>query len=147
MLRQRKTCSTQQLRPDCFDLSRFVGIPFKIGGRDFSGCDCWGLVCLFYENILNVKLDPYEGCYVDAEDLEGIGKILEWEQKNWRKICLQSAQFGDVLLLSTRFVCHVGIFLDRARMLHSAPGKDSCIERLSSAIWASRIVGVYRLAS
>lgn len=33
---------------------RFIGIPFEDHGRARAGCDCWGLVCLIYQEELAI---------------------------------------------------------------------------------------------
>ena len=40
-------------------LSRFIGIPFKVGGEDFEGCDCWGLVKLYFKQVLDIDIPDY----------------------------------------------------------------------------------------
>ena len=41
------------------DVSKYIGIPYLSGGAGFDGCDCWGLVRLFYATEFNVMLPGY----------------------------------------------------------------------------------------
>lgn len=47
-------------------IQRFTGIPYKYGAAGFDGCDCWGLVQLWYdEHELKLPIDTkgfYEAC-------------------------------------------------------------------------------------
>lgn len=38
------------------DYSRFIGIPYVPGGESFAGCDCWGIVQLWYRNEFGITL-------------------------------------------------------------------------------------------
>ena len=132
----------QALHPDYSKFKPLIGIPFKIHGRDLTGCDCWGLVCLFYKFIFDIELNSYISDYTDIHDLAGIVQVIEKEQEKWQKV--RYFRFGDVLLLRTTGIAHVGIFIDETRMLHTTQGKDSCLERLRSPIWQSRIISGFR---
>jgi murein DD-endopeptidase len=38
---------------------QFVGIPYVAHGRDYAGADCWGLLYLFYRDVLGVQIPSY----------------------------------------------------------------------------------------
>ena len=38
------------------DYSRYIGIPYMPGGESFAGCDCWGIVQLWYRNEMGITL-------------------------------------------------------------------------------------------
>ena len=37
-------------------LNRYIGKPYKYGGRDMEGLDCYGLVKVIYNDRYNLKL-------------------------------------------------------------------------------------------
>ena len=41
--------------------SEYVGIPYRTHGRDRSGADCWGLICMIWQERLNQPMPEYEG--------------------------------------------------------------------------------------
>ena len=41
------------------DVNRYVGVPWKVGGRSLEGADCWGLVMTIYDQEYNVKLNDF----------------------------------------------------------------------------------------
>ena len=38
----------------------YLMIQFKWNGRDFDGCDCYGLIMLYYKHELGIKLRDYQ---------------------------------------------------------------------------------------
>ena len=62
-------------------LSRFIGIPFKVGGEDFEGCDCWGLVKLYFKQILDIDIPDYR---VDESLIkEEISVVIKMARKGY----------------------------------------------------------------
>ena len=49
---------------------KYVGIPFKSGGRDFSGCDCYGLIRLILLTEYNTQLPLLNTDYHNALNCE-----------------------------------------------------------------------------
>ena len=39
-----------------FDYKRYLQIPYKPLGRDWNGCDCWGLLCLIAKEEYTIAL-------------------------------------------------------------------------------------------
>ena len=47
-------------------VNNYIGIPFVSGGRDKTGCDCYGLVRLILQNEYNIELPLLSGDYTNA---------------------------------------------------------------------------------
>ena len=120
----------------------YIGLPYKNNGRDTSGIDCWGLVCLFYKNELNIDLPSYTEEYDGAQDLRNESLLTKYKQDSWTKTT--TPEVGNVVLFNILGeLCHVGIYLGNNKFMHSREGKDSVIESLSNVKWAKRVEGIY----
>lgn len=123
----------------------FLGIPYVNRGASFEGCDCWGLVCLFHQEVLGRRLTGPS--YDDAES-PGISAVIRQGWVQWRQISLGEAARGDVLALKVaNDPVHCGVVLDRQSMLHILEGRNSCIESYRAGFWSNRIVRVGRWTS
>ena len=127
------------------DFARYVGIPFADHGRDASGCDCWGLVRLFYREQLGIELSDLGPTYRDTTDAGGMRRVYDDQLACWRPV--KTPAPGDAVVLKVRGEpVHVGVVVDRRRMLHVESGTDAVVERFDGALWAPRLIGFYRHA-
>ena len=122
-----------------------IGIPYIEHGRDYSGADCWGIVFLFYRDILKRPIPSYvaemQGRAFHRRD---IGALIEDERaEHWFEV--PEPAHGDVVLMRTgRAESHVGIYLKGARILHSEGEPGSYIVRADDMRIRSRLVGYFR---
>lgn len=122
-------------------MDRYVGIPYRAEGRDWWGCDCWGLVVLVYRERLGIELPTHAG-YVDplsadAADAVSTGKLA------WRPVESPQPMDGVLFRIKGR-PHHIGLVIREGWMLHTAAGKDSCIEPYTRPYWSARVEGFYR---
>lgn len=128
-------------------INRSIGIPYVEHGRGYDGADCWGLVYLYYRDVLGRPVPSY---VAEMEGREfrprGIAPLVVAEREaHW--IETTEPQEGDVVLMRNgRHHNHVGIRLDGGRLLHADGPGPSCIERLDALHIKNRIVGFFRLA-
>lgn len=114
-------------RPSWTD--RYLSIPFASRGRGWSGCDCWGLVRLVYQEEFGVHLPRFDD-YADVSDVASIHRLSHDCLALWTRIMRPLAGvvchcvFGDGRH-------HVGVMVDRERMLHIERGKNACIEGIA----------------
>ena len=67
-------------------MEKYIGIPYQSKGRSFEGCDCYGLLQLFYAKELKVSLLAYAETYSNAENLESASAALLDNRNDWVKI-------------------------------------------------------------
>ena len=111
-------------------IERVVGIPWKEGGHTHDGCDCYGLVRLWYRTILGVHLPPH-----DPQDT-----LLARSRRFWKKV--DEPEEHDIVLVEERDgSLHVGIVVGNGLVLHA----DKKIGSIVSRIPESSVLGYYRL--
>ncbi len=105
-----------------------VGIPYLAGGRTAEGCDCFGLVLLYYKNELGVELPDYTSV--------GLSTLADYFRK------VETPQKHDVIVFDIAGDRHVGIAVSAMRFLHNISRANVVVSRISS--YAAHIKGVYR---
>ena len=123
------------------NFSGFIGLPFKLHGRDRSGVDCWGLIRLVFADHLGIDLPAYE--YSSAK--EARAELVESEKTAWVQVSPDSARPYDVVLLRVSGLpLHVGVVIDPPRFLHILAGVEACLEKYTDMAWRNRLLGIYR---
>lgn len=127
------------------DIAKYIGIPFEERGRR-EALDCWGLVRRFYWEVFDIGL-PLLNTYRDTKDQKTIEKIVKGEEVEsvWKEIENGQHKYGDILIFLINGVpSHIGMVVDKNRMLHIEKGIDSCIERFDGMRWKKRLYKIYR---
>lgn len=127
--------------------SRYVGIPFKDGGRDFSGLDCWGLVRLVWKEERGIFMPDMGDEYSSAFARGDVSRLFgEYTSQNWNiDVTDQPRRELDVLVFSFASIeLHVGLWVAPGEMLHVMKGMDAAIERYDRTKWARRLSRVLR---
>jgi cell wall-associated NlpC family hydrolase len=127
----------------------FVGIPFVDGGRDMTGCDCWGLVRLVYSLEAGIDLPSYGE--IAAVDLIRVARSMRDDAfaDPWRRVTNEPRRPMDVVLMRRlgdigRAPIHVGILIDHKRMLHTVLAADSRTVPLDHPTVKPRILDFFR---
>ncbi len=129
-------------------VNKYVGIPFKDGGRDLKGCDCWGLVRLVYQEELKIELPTYGE--ISAADLEQVSQAVTagHDLEPWEAISGSEIMSFDVVVMrfyGKRQIGHVGLVIQGGKsLLHTELNVDSAIVPLSHMTIKHRIAGFRR---
>ena len=124
-------------------MKQFVGLPFVDGGRDWSGVDCWGLVCLAYRELSGIQLPLYGD--VSAEDLRSVSRNIDAGKNGWRRVEQPEALDVAVMRLpSSSRIGHVGLYDGAGRILHAERASGVALEDMRSPMIAARLVGFWR---
>lgn len=102
--------------------SDFINIPWKDGGRSRDGCDCVGIVILFFREALGIELPTVETPVDDSEKNGLAEKAMAGQSKREEHL---PPQRGDLLFyrrLTDGQIVHVAVALGDGRILHAARG-------------------------
>lgn len=116
-------------------LNEFIGIPFKDGGRDFDGCDCWGLVMLYYKKQLELDLPDYK---IGAFDFPKISETVRAEINKpvWIMQTFPEPNAIAVMKLGdTKDVNHAAICVGEDKLLQAYDKTGSHLVNANSPLW------------
>ena len=111
----------------------FRGVPYRNGGSDPSGFDCSGLVQ-----------------YVFAQHGIALPREVREQVHFGRDVRLAGVEPGDLIFFATAGggASHVGMAIGGDEFVHAPSTRGAVrVERFSAPYWASRIVGVRRMAN
>lgn len=127
--------------------ARYIGLPFADGGRGPHAFDCWGLVRQIYADQLGVDLPSYGE--ISAKDLARVARAMEsgdsidlWQPCEPEPLAVVGMRSGR----GGRRVVHVGVMLDRLRMIHVEEAAATAIVPINHFSVAGRIICFRRLA-
>ncbi len=118
------------------DVNDFVGIPWKLGGSNECGADCWGLVLMVLPCVYDIRMNSFEGSCATGEELSN---IIEGETNSaaWEEV--HPARPGDVVVFYDKQngkPGHMGVFVGDGRVIHSLHAMNNG----SSSIHEIRII-------
>ncbi|MBV48237.1 MAG: hypothetical protein CMN10_06710 [Roseobacter sp.] len=123
---------------------RFAAIPFLAEGRGYEGCDCWGLVWLWYRDVLRIALPRYDGVAVD--DPRGIDRVIRIAEADWTPV--DTPRDHDVVVMravgGSRADSHLGIVVETRKVMHTTERLGVQVQRLSSPLIRSRAPRFFR---
>jgi cell wall-associated NlpC family hydrolase len=128
------------------DWSEYIGIPYKFGGSDRNGVDCWGLVRLVYRERYGRELPAFEHNGLTEEEC---GLLVDHSKPLMNARRLDWPRLGDLVVMKIYgHPCHVGIVVGgpgERNLLHTLKGHDSVIDRYDGPTWQCRLDGFYRV--
>jgi hypothetical protein len=99
---------------------RYVGVPWKDGGRNFAGADCVGLTSLFLHGEFGFDA-PVPSSQTKSEDVEALLGKFPFDEKALKR--------GDVVFFRRNGkINHVAVWLGQGKLLHTFRGGPSRIE-------------------
>jgi cell wall-associated NlpC family hydrolase len=123
----------------------YVGLPWRDGGRDRDGLDCWGLCILVYRELLGIELPDLGYAYESARNRAEVADLIAAE--SGPLVPAPEPESFDFLFLTRhggRPAHHVGLAAPQGRVLHCADGIGVVCPRRRSGAFPFVAEGVYR---
>ncbi|GMQ46459.1 C40 family peptidase [Vibrio sp. 10N] len=118
----RQNYNTPENAPFLAEYKKWQGVPYRLGGTNYSGVDCSAFVQAVYQDAYSVSLP----------------RTTAQQVKIGEKVAYNSAQSGDLVFFKTgRKTRHVGIYLGGNTFMHASTSKGVVLSRLDNPYWAS----------
>ena len=125
-------------------ISKFIGIPFVSKGRSFNGCDCYGLVKLYYKEILNIDIP--ETIITAEQPRRTFANYLNEISKNWTAT---TPAKNVVVAMSVNaehpnLVTHFAVMIDDKRFIDTRENMSSYLTSIDDEKIKNQIKGCYK---
>ncbi len=126
---------------------KYIGIPFKSNGRDFSGVDCYGIVILVYKEERHISLwdtSNYNICDYTKDNF-----FLSKYHENWDVLDEEDLQELDVLLFTAdpnlpNIPTHIALYIGENKMLHCMSSTPVYISKFKKGLLEKYFHSAYR---
>ena len=124
-------------------VKKYLGIPYKMMGRDMNGLDCYGLIMSIYKD-MGYDLFDISQNYNAGWSFEGKNFFYENYYKEWDIV--ENPEPLDIVLFHNGMgiANHGGVFLSTNKIIQSCQA-GVVIARLYNQNIKNRIEGFYRL--
>lgn len=124
--------------------TKYLKVSFREGGRDWSGCDCWGMVVLPWIEERGIEVPLHSGV-VAGDGCDRVALTGELGSGCWREVELKDAQSFDVCLFEMGLKFHVGLVVEPGMMLSIRRGQSHAhVEEIDTPRWRRLLTGVFR---
>lgn len=126
-----------------------IGLPYVEFGRDRTGCDCWGLACIIYQEELGITLPDYVGEYTSTDEHGEIAALISGAATSplWVPVKGTALAFDVAVFRRGRFSTHLGIVIRHGIMIHMAADDQSKVQGYTEGAYKHRFAGHFRHAS
>jgi len=129
------------------NFNKYIGIPYKSGGRDICGADCYGLCKIIYKDLKGIDLPDYTDLMYNKETWKEDNHILS-NINNFKKdsgfftVDSPYSVFDCLIFADGLFADHIGILIDDNKFIHTHEKHSSMIGKLD--IWKRKLFVVLR---
>ena len=110
--------------------SRWLGVPYKVGGQDRDGIDCSGFTDKVYQEVTSL----------------GLPRTSRGQWLNGAKVPSEAIQLGDLVFFQTTGsgVSHDGVSMGGNEFAHASTTKGVMFSSLTDPYWSQRFSGARR---
>jgi len=126
--------------------NKYINLPFSNLGRDFNGCDCYGLFYLIYKEERNIILPDFTEVKYSLEWFkEEKNHIIEHIWEAWIKVDEPYKEYDGLIFYSSKHIAsHIGLWIGEGdKFIHINDKQPARVNKLNRA-YKSRLYGVMR---
>jgi hypothetical protein len=114
------------------DLNKLIGIPFKLNRKDFSGCDCRGIVWLYYKYIKNKEIPFTDGKRIFFRDIKkDTQRMIDCLNTFAIPVDTNNLTEGDIVIINNiGSYGALGVCINNSQILHIDKIVGSCLTRI-----------------
>ena len=125
-------------------MDKFIGIPFVSQGRTFRGCDCYGLVKLYYKEVLNIEIP--ETVITAEQPRRTFANYLNEISKNWT-LTVPSKNAVVAMAVNAEhptLITHFAVMIDDKRFIDTRENMSSYLTSIDDEKIKNQIKGFYK---
>ena len=122
-------------------MHKYFSIPYKNRGRDFNGCDCYGLVKIMAKHEDGVELPDF--IYDNSQDNSN-GRFYKEELKNKKWVKVEPCKGAIVLLRIEGVDKHCGYMINNHQFMHILGEAGVNIGSIKDNTFKDRVVGFWK---
>lgn len=116
------------------NLNKLIGIPFKLDKKDFLGCDCRGIVWLYFSYIKN-KVFPFSdgGEIFHRDKSRDLMRMVKTIRSFSTQVAFNELKEGDIIILRSTSISRqgaLGVCINDKQVLHMDKIVGSCLTKL-----------------
>jgi murein DD-endopeptidase / murein LD-carboxypeptidase len=122
---------------------KYLGVPFRHGGRDMDGADCWGLVMMIYAD-LGFKLWDVDKVYDEGWTWKEKSLFIENYHRQWERVEKPQVFDGVLFCNHSGVANHCGVMLENGRFIQSTRRTGVIVAQIDIPMATHRFEGYYR---
>jgi len=133
-----------------YNFSKYIGLPYKNLGRDFSGVDCYGIAVLVFKNELGIDLPDFTDLLYSKDRFDILSKedhILNSIGLQWISVDEPYKIFDGLIFNSNkdlRLTNHIGLYIGNEKFIHIVVDSTSMVSKLDDPFWSRKLYGAMR---
>lgn len=125
-------------------VTKYLGIPYKHGGRNLDGVDCLGLIHLFLKEH-GVEIPPDDGFAIHQHWYkENSNRFVEGLSKYADEVPYERRKALDIAVFEIQSMpVHAAVIVDYLKFIHIMEGRKVVLGKFSK--WRNRVYKIFRV--
>jgi hypothetical protein len=114
------------------DINKLIGIPFRLNRKDLKGCDCRGIVYLYYKYIKEKEIPFSDGKRIFFRNIKkDKDRIIDILKTFAQPVSYMELKEGDIVVINNiGNTGALGVCINNKQLLHMDQVVGSCLTKL-----------------